>query len=82
MSEPIEISDIEVVVREPRILHQGRYRLYEKPDGGLRLQYRRDDKDVDDYLEIPGMMVRLLNRAQDGNMSPMEFMREAMKLRA
>jgi hypothetical protein len=82
MSEPIEIPDIEVVVREPRILHQGRYRLYEKPDGGLRLQYRRDDKDVDDYLEIPGMMVRLLNRAQDGNMSPMEFMREAMKLRA
>lgn len=65
----------------PIILHEGVYRLYQKPDGGLRLQYRRRDRDVDDYLEIPGMMVRLLNRAQEGNMSPMEFMREAMKMR-
>jgi hypothetical protein len=65
----------------PTVIHQGRYRLYEKPDGGLRLQYRRDDKEEDDFFEIPGMMVRLLNRAQSGSMSPGEFMREAMKLR-
>jgi hypothetical protein len=65
----------------PTVLHQGRYRLYSKPDGGLRLQYRRDDKDEDDFIELPGMMVKLLTRAQQGDMSPMQFMREAMKLR-
>jgi hypothetical protein len=71
----------EVATTGPKVIHQGRYRLYEKPDGGLRLQYKRDDKDEEDYLEIPGMMVRLLNRAQQGDMSPMEFMREAMRMR-
>lgn len=84
MSEPIEIiGPIEVITdpNKPRVLHEGRYRLYEKPDGGLRLQYKRNDKDEEDFMEIPGMMVRLLNRAQTSDMSPMEFMREAMKLR-
>ena len=71
----------EIVPAAPSVVHEGRYRLYQKPDGGLRLQYKRDDKDTEDFIEIPGMMVRLLNRAQEGNMSPMEFMREAMKLR-
>jgi hypothetical protein len=75
------VSEVETTPDIPVVLHQGRYRLYKKPDGGLRLQYRRDDKDEDDFFELPGMMVRLLDRAQAGNMSPMEFMREAMKLK-
>lgn len=70
-----------IVSTEPVILHEGRYRLYQKSDGGLRLQYHRSDKENEDFLELPGMMVRLLNRAQEGNMNPMEFMREAMKMR-
>jgi hypothetical protein len=59
----------------PVVIHQGHYRLYEKPDGGLRLQYRRDDKDEDDFIELPAALVRLLNKAQEGNMSAMEMMR-------
>jgi hypothetical protein len=59
----------------PVVIHQGHYRLYEKPDGGMRLQYRRDDKDEDDFIELPAALVRLLNKAQEGNMSPMELMR-------
>ena len=62
----------------PVVIHQGRYRLYEKPDGGMRLQYKRDDRDAEDYIELPGAMVKLFNKAQEGNMSPMEFMRAMM----
>jgi hypothetical protein len=65
----------------PTVLHEGRYRLYQKPDGGLHLAYQRNDSDQEDHLELPGMMVALLNKAQEGNMSPMEFLKEAMKLR-
>jgi hypothetical protein len=75
------MSEVDTTKPVPVVLHEGRYRLYQKPDGGLRLQYRRDDKDEDDFFELPGMMVRLLDQAQAGNMSPMQFMREAMKLR-
>jgi hypothetical protein len=69
------------IIATPKVIHEGKYRLFEKPDGGLHLVYKRIDKEEEDHLEIPGMMVRLLSRAQEGNMSPMEFMREAMKLR-
>lgn len=65
----------------PTIVHQGRYRLYEKPDGGLHLVYQRDDTDTPDHLELPGAMVKLFNMGLAGNLSPGEMFREAMKLR-
>lgn len=64
----------------PVVLHQGRYRLYEKPDGTLRIQYRRDDKEEDDFIEIPGMMIALSKAAAEGKMSPVQMMRSAMEL--
>jgi hypothetical protein len=66
---------------EPRVLHQGRYRLWEKPDGGLHLVYQRDDKDEPDHMDIPGAFLKLAKLAGEGKMTPMEMMREAMKLR-
>jgi hypothetical protein len=66
---------------QPAIVHQGRYRLYEKPDGGLHIVYQRDDKDEPDHLELPGAMVNLARMAGEGKMSPGEMLREAMKLR-
>lgn len=62
----------------PRILHQGRYRLYEKQDGSLRIQYRRDDRDEDDFMEIPGAILRLAKLASEGKITPLAAMR-AMK---
>jgi hypothetical protein len=59
----------------PRVLHQGRYRLYEKSDGSLRIQYRRDDKDEDDFLEIPGAILRLAKLASEGKMNPLQAMK-------
>lgn len=64
----------------PRILHEGRYRLYENPDGGMRIQYRRDDKDADDFVQLPGPIIALGKAAAEGSMSPIELMRRMMSL--
>lgn len=74
-------TEIVTVVSEPTIVHQGRYRLWKKPDGGLHLVYQREDKDEPDHMEIPGMMIALFERASSGNMSPMALMGELIKLR-
>lgn len=64
----------------PVILHQGHYRLYEKPDGTLRIQYKRDDKDEEDFMELPGAMVQLAKSAAEGNLNPAQMMRQVAKL--
>jgi hypothetical protein len=64
----------------PKIVHEGRYRLYENPDGGLRIQYRRDGKDEDDFVQLPGPIVALGKAAAEGNMSPIELMQRMMKI--
>jgi hypothetical protein len=65
----------------PRVVHEGVYRLYEKPDGTMRVQYRRNDKDEDDFFELPGVMVRMAKAASEGKLNPMDMMREVMKMR-
>jgi hypothetical protein len=65
----------------PHILHEGRYRLYEKPDGGLHLVYLPDGTENEQHMEIPGGMLRLAKMASEGNLSFPQFMREAMKMR-
>jgi hypothetical protein len=68
MTEPIEPA----AINAPHILHKGVYTLYEKPDGTLRVQYRRSDKDEDDHLEIPGFMLALAKELSSGNLNPMQ----------
>jgi hypothetical protein len=58
----------------PRILHEGQYRLYEKPDGTLRIQYRRNDREEDDFLEIPGSIIRMSKLASEGKLNPLKAM--------
>lgn len=72
MTELQETSDVPVIV------HQGRYRLYQNPDGGLRIQYLRDDKDEEDYVAFPGPMVALAKAASEGKISPVELMKRVM----
>jgi len=74
VSEQVEVTPL------PSVIHQGRYRLYQNPDGGMRIQYRRDDKDTDDFIEVPGEMVRLSQAMSEGTMSPMEFIKAGMSL--
>jgi hypothetical protein len=55
----------------PHIVHKGVYTLWEKPDGTIRIQYRRDDKDEDDFMEIPGAILRMAQMVGDGKMNPL-----------
>lgn len=68
-------------ITEPTIVHQGRYRLYKKPDGGLHLVYQRDDKDEPDHFELPAMMLNLAQLAGEGKLTPMQMLHELTKLR-
>lgn len=67
---------------EPKIVHQGRYRLWEKPDGGLHLVYQRDDTDTPDHMDLPGALLSLAKAAGEGKLSLGEMMREVMKMRS
>lgn len=70
------MSDLEeaTVTNAPRILHKGVYTLYEKPDGTLRIQYRRTDREEDDFMEIPGAILRLAKAASEGKLNPLKAM--------
>jgi hypothetical protein len=80
------VSEVEVVSGEivepevyPRVLHKGKYTLYEKADGTLRIQYRRDERDDDDFMEIPGFIIALGKQAEAGNLNPIQLMNEMQK---
>jgi hypothetical protein len=66
----------------PVILHEGKYRLYQKPDGGLHLVYLPDGVEIEQHMEIPGGMLRLSRLASEGNLTLPQFMKEATKLMA
>jgi len=74
-------SDIVTVVSGPKVLHEGRYRLYEKPGGDLHLVYKRDDQETEQHMEIPGKLLGLAQRAAEGKLSPMDVVKELMSLR-
>lgn len=70
------MSEAEIIdPNAPRILHEGKYRLYEKSDGTLRVQYRRTDRDEDDYLEIPGPVLRMAKAVSEGNLNPLQALK-------
>lgn len=64
----------------PVIVGQGRYRLYRKPDGTMRVQFREDGADEDAFFEFPGALLVLAKNAAEGNMNPLAMMKEAAKL--
>lgn len=83
MSEHSEYG-CEVCVSEadqgPVIVHQGVYRLYQKPNGDMRVQYKRDDKEEEDFFEVPAALQRLAKMGAEGKLSPMDMMKEVMSL--
>ena len=81
MSEALIPLDEVTVVSGPKVLHEGRYRLYEKPDGNLHLVYKRDDQETEQHLEIPGKLLGLAQRAAQGQLSPMDVIKEMMAMR-
>lgn len=79
---PRMTETVPVTIAEPKIVHQGRYRLWEKPDGGLHLVYQRDDSDTPDHMDLPGALLSLAKAAGEGKLSLGEMMREVMKMRS
>lgn len=77
---PMIEPTIETVVEGPHIIHQGRYRLYGKPDGGMHLVYQRDDSEEPDHMEMPAAVLKLAQMAGEGNLTLPELLRELMKL--
>lgn len=67
----------EFVDNRPKVLHEGKYRLYELMDGTLHLVYKPSDAEKELHLEIPGKLLRLAKSAADGNMSPIDMMKAA-----
>jgi hypothetical protein len=76
MSEAIEVTANDV----PIVVHKGVYTLWEKPDGTLRIQYRREGNDEDDFVELPGVMVKMAKAASEGKMNPMDMMKAVMQM--
>lgn len=64
----------------PRIMHEGKYRLYEKSDGTLHLVYRPNGAENEEHMEIPGQLIALAKSAESGNMSPIEMMKMAASM--
>lgn len=64
----------------PVIIGQGRYRLYRKPDGTMRVQFRQDGTDEDAFFEFPGALLVIAQQAAEGKMNPLQMMKEAAKL--
>jgi hypothetical protein len=64
----------------PVIIGEGRYRLYRKPDGTMRVQFRQDGTEEDAFFEFPGGLLVIAQKAAEGNMNPVQMMREVAKL--
>jgi hypothetical protein len=74
-------ASVEAAPPVPIILHEGRYRLYKTPDGGMRLQYQRDDKDTEDFIVLPAVFVSLADSAARGDMSAASMVKAMMSFR-
>ena len=56
----------------PVVIHKGVYTLWGLPDGGIRVQYKREDKTGEDHMELPGMVVRMAKAMSEGKLSPLQ----------
>ena len=81
MSDITTITDgINPVGPGPSVVHKGVYTLWKKADGTLRIQYHREDKEEEDFFELPGAMVLLAERMAKGEMNPMDMIKEVTKM--
>ena len=76
------MSELEIFsgepVNEPTILHQGRYRLYKLPDGGMHVVYKMDGQDEEKHMEVPGQILSMAEGLATGKMNPAHIMKSIM----
>lgn len=70
----------ELDIKEPRILHEGVYRLYQKPDGTLRIQFKRNNATDEEFFEIPGGFFKIAGQMKSGKLSMGGAMGQLTKL--
>lgn len=71
------MSEVATKVIYPRVVHEGKYRLYEKSDGTLHLVYKPNGAENEEHMEIPGQLIAMAKAAENGSMSPMDMMKMA-----
>jgi hypothetical protein len=63
-----------------KLLMNGKFSLYETPEGGLHVAYVPDGDQDDEpkHLEIPAMVVKMAKASAEGKLSPLAMMRQMM----
>lgn len=64
----------------PVIMSEGNYRLYRKPGGTMRLQFREKTAGEDAFFEFPAALLVMAQRAAAGDMNPVQMMKELAKM--
>ena len=60
-------------------LMNGRFSVYEAPDGGIKVAYRPDGETDSKLLEIPAMVINMARMGAAGKLNPFTAMKEMMK---
>jgi len=58
----------------PDALMNGRFSLYETPEGGFHVAYIADGTEETRHLEIPAMVVKMARLGAEGKLTPMSAM--------
>lgn len=62
----------------PNPVMNGRFALYETPDGGYHIAYQPDGDTEARHLEIPAIVIKMAKASAAGKLNPMTAMREMM----
>lgn len=58
-----------------KLLMNGKFSLYETPEGGLHIAYSPDGEEETKHLEIPAMVVRMARMSAEGKLNPLQAFR-------
>jgi len=75
--EPHDDAPSTVIV--PRV--RGKFALFDTDDGGLHIAYRPEGQDTDEHFHVPGHVLKMAKMFSEGDMSPMEMMKNMMGMR-
>lgn len=59
-------------------LMNGKFSLYETPDGGYHIAYVVEGDEETRHIGIPPMIVRMAKQGMEGNLSPMQMLKGMM----
>lgn len=68
----------EVVHSVPVPFMQGRFNVYETPDGGYHIAYKKDGEEKVEHIELPGPLLRAAQMLSEGKLNPMAALKMFM----